>query len=72
MAREGNADGMGDSAAVMTSFCASCVDKAFKGTQRSVAVAVPKVSPVSRSRYPVRRIVSRPDTTKCSARSSPS
>ena len=72
MARQGDADGMGDSATGMTSFCASSVAKASKGTQRNGAVAVPKVSPGSRSQYPVKGIVCRPDTTKCSARSWPS
>ena len=72
MAREGDSDGMGDSATGMTLFCAACVAKASKGTQRSGAVAVPKVSPGSRSQYPVKEIISRPDTTKCSAWSWPS
>ena len=72
MAREGGADGMGDSATEVTSFCASCDAKASKGTRKSGADAVPKMSPGSRSRYPVSGIVCRPEPTKCSEGSWPS
>ena len=48
------------------SFCASCDVKASKGTRRSGADAVPKMSPGSRSRYPERGIICRLEPTKCS------
>ena len=66
MAREGDAHGMGDLAIGVTSLCASCGEKASKGTCKSGADAVPKMSPGSRSRYPVRRIVCRPEPKRCS------
>ena len=66
MTREGNAEGKGDSARGVTSFCAPCGAKALKGMRRSGADAVRKMSLGSRSRYFVRAIVCRPKPTKCS------
>ena len=48
------------------SFCASCGVKDSKGTRRSGADAVPKMSPGSRSRYPKRGVICQPEPTKCS------
>ena len=45
MAREGVADGMGDTITRVTSLCLSCATNASKGTRRSGADAVPKMSP---------------------------
>ena len=72
MAREGDADGKVDSATGVTLFCASCGAKASEGTRRSGADALPKMSPGSTSRYPVRGTVCRPELTKCSEGSWPS
>ena len=49
---------------VVTSCCVSCGSKISKGTRRSGCDAVPKMSPGSRSRRPVRGIVCRPEATK--------
>ena len=46
MAREGDADGMSDSATEVTSFCASFGPKAYMGTRKGGADAVPKMSQV--------------------------
>ena len=66
MAREGAADGMGDTTTNVTSLCASCGTNASKGTHRSGADAVHTMSPGSRSRYPERGIICRLKPTKCS------
>ena len=71
-ASERDFDGKSDSATGVTSICALCCAKASKGTRKSGAVAVPKMSPGSRSLYPVRGIVCRPEPTKCSEGSWPS
>ena len=63
---EGGAKITGDSAIVVTLCCVSCGAKVSKGTRRSGCDAVPKMSPGSRSRWPVRRIVCRLEATKCS------
>ena len=58
--------GESDSATGVTLIGASCCAKASSGTRRSGADAVPKMSPGSRSLYPVRGIVGLPKPTKCS------
>ena len=63
--REGAADGMGDTTTRVTSLCASCGANVSKGTRRSSADAVPKMSPHSRSLYPERGIICRLEPTKC-------
>ena len=60
-----NAKETSDSATGATSCCTPCGAKASKGTSRSGADAVPKMSSGSRFRYLVREIVCRPETTKC-------
>ena len=65
-AREGDAEGRGEFATVVTSFCVFCGVKASKATRRGGADAVPKMSLGSRSRYPVRGMVRRPEPTNCS------
>ena len=55
----------GNSEIAVTSCGSSCCARASKGTRRSGADAVPRMSPGSRSRYPVRGIVYLPETTKC-------
>ena len=62
VARGGDAEGKGDSATGVTSFCTCCGAKASKGTRKSDADA----EPGSRSQHPVRGIVCRPEPTKCS------
>ena len=71
VAVEGGARVTGDSAIVVTSCCVSCGAKVAKGTRKSWCDAVPKMSPGSRSRCPVRGIVCRPEATKCSKGSWP-
>ena len=68
MTTERDANGMGDSATGVASFCASCGVKASKGMRRSGADGVPKMSPGSRSRYSEKGIVCRPEPTKSSER----
>ena len=73
VARKGDAESKSDSATGTTSLCASCGGaKAWQGTRRSSADAVPKMSPGLRSRYPVRGMVCRPEPTNCSEGSWPS
>ena len=72
VASERGVDGKSDSATGVTSTCTSCCAKASKGTRRSGVDAVPKMSPGSRSLYPVRGIVCQPEPTKCSDGSWPS
>ena len=62
---EENANGTSGPVTTVTSCCTSCCAKASKGTRRSGADAMPKMSPGSRSRYLVRGIVCRPETMKC-------
>ena len=57
---EGGAKETVDSAIVVTSCSVSCGSEISKGTRRSGCDAVPKMSPGSRSRRPVRGIVCRP------------
>ena len=52
MARDGAGDDMGDTITRVTSLCASCGTNSSKGTRRSGADALPKMSPGSRSRFP--------------------
>ena len=66
VASDRDIDGKNDSATRVTSICASCCAKSSKGTRRSGTDAVPKMSLGSRSLYPVRGIVCRPEPTKCS------
>ena len=66
VASKRGADGKSDSATGVSSICSLCCTKASKGTRRSGADAVPKMSLGSRSLYPVRGIVCRPEPTKCS------
>ena len=61
---EGGAKVTGDSATVVTSCCVSCGANVSKGTRRNGCDAVPKMSPYSRSRCPVRGIICRPEATK--------
>ena len=63
---DGGAKGTVDSAIVVTSCSESCGSKISKVTRRSGCDVVPKMSSGSRSRRPVRRIVCRPEATKCS------
>ena len=65
-AGEESVKGLSDSATAVTSCGLSCCARASKGTRRSGADAS------SRSRYPVRGVVCRPETTKCSEGSWPS
>ena len=71
-AGEEGVKGLSDSATAVTSWCSLCCARASKGTCRSGAYAVPRISPGSRPRHPVRGIVCRPETTKCSEGSWPS
>ena len=50
----------------VTSLSSLCWTRASKGTRRSGAEAVPRMSPSSRSRFHVRGIVCRPEATKYS------
>ena len=70
-AGEEGVKGLSDSATAVTSCGSSCCTRASKGTRRSGADAVPRTSPGSRSRYSVRGIVCRSETTKCSEGSCP-
>ena len=72
VASDSDIDGKSDSAAGITSICASCCAKTSKATRRSGADAVPKMSPGSRCLYPVRGIVCRLEPTQCSEGSWPS
>ena len=63
-AGEEGVKGLSDSATAVTSCGSSCCARASKSTRRSGADAVPRMSSGSRSRYPVRGIVCRPETTK--------
>ena len=72
VASERDVNGKSDSATGVTSIYTSCCAKASKGTRKSGDNAVPKMSPGSRSLYPVRGIVCRPEPTKCSEGSWPS
>ena len=65
MAREGAADGMGDTTTRVTSLCKSCGTNASKGTRRSGADAVPIMLPGPRSRYPEWGNICRLEPTKC-------
>ena len=56
--------GVGDSARAETSARASRRDRAFKETRRSGDEAVPRISPGSRSWYPVKGINCRLEETK--------
>ena len=58
-------EGKSDSATGVTLIGASYCAKASRGTRRSGAHTVPKISPGSRSLYPVRGIVCIPEPTKC-------
>ena len=58
--------GESDSATGVTLIGASCCAKVPSGTRRSGADAVPKMSPGSRSLYPVRGIDCLLEPTKCS------
>ena len=62
-------EGKSDSATGVTLTGASYCAKAFRGTRRSGADAVPELSSGLRSLYPVRGIVCLPEQTKCSERS---
>ena len=59
-------EGKNDSATGVTLVGASYCAKASRATHRSGADAVPKMSPGSRSLYPMREIVCLPEPTKCS------
>ena len=69
---EEDAKGTSGSVTTVTSCYTSCCAKASKGPRRNGADAMPKMSPGSRSRYLVRGIVCRSETTKCSEGSWPS
>ena len=56
--------GVGDSARAETSARSSWRDTASKETRRSGDEAVPRISPGSRSWYPVKGINCRPEETK--------
>ena len=66
VASDRDIDGKSDSATGVASIWASCCAKASKGTRRSGADAVPKISPGSRPLYPVSGIVCRPEPIQCS------
>ena len=72
VAGKGGAKGTSDLATAVTTCCTSCCAKAAKGTRRSGADAVPKMPPGSRSRYLVKGIVCRHETTNYSEGSWPS
>ena len=59
---EGKSDSATGIALIGVSYCANT----SRGMRRSGADAVPKISPGSRSLYPVRGIVCLPEPTKCS------
>ena len=58
-AGEKGAKGISDSAAAVTSCCSLCCARASKGARRYRADAVPRMSPGSRFRYPMRGIFCR-------------
>ena len=66
LASKGGGEGKGGYTTGVTSLCACCGVKVLKGTRRSGAYAVPKMSLGSRSQNSVMGMVYRPEPTNCS------